>query len=180
MLKLMKIILVVVGVLVIAVLGVLGVAATRPDQFRVERTVLINAPAEKIFPILEDLRQQRNWSPWDQVDPSMKRSYTGAERGIGQVYDWDGKDIGQGRQEITGVTPNSKIDIKIDFFRPFEAHNRVELVLRPARNGTNVTWAIFGPVSVIHRAMHMFMSIERMIGGEFEKGLLQLKALAEK
>jgi len=176
----LNIILVIVGIIVVAILAVLGVAAFRPDQFRVERSLTINAPAEKIFPILEDLRQQRNWSPWDQVDATMTRNYSGTERGVGAIYEWDGKNIGAGRQEITGVTPNSKIDIKIDFFRPMEAHNRVEFLLRPEGNATNVTWAIFGPVPLLHRAMQLFMSIDKMIGNEFEKGLMQLKTLAEK
>jgi uncharacterized protein YndB with AHSA1/START domain len=164
-----------------AVIIVLILAVMQPGQFRVERSVNINAPAEKIFPYLDDLRQQRLWSPWDQKDPNMKRTYSGAERGVGAVYEWDGNNqIGAGRQEITGVTPHSKIDVKMDFLRPMQANNRVEFLLRPEAGGTNVTWAIFGPMPLLHRAMSLFMSFDKMIGNEFEKGLLQLKQLAEK
>lgn len=168
-------------VMIAAVAVVLVIAATRPDEFRVERSVDVAAPAEKIFPLLEDLKQQRLWSPWEQKDPDMTRTYSGAERGVGAIYEWDGdKNIGAGRQEITAVTPNQKIEAKIDFFRPMQASNRFEYILRPAGNGTNVTWAIFGPAPFSSRVMSVFMSFDKMIGSEFEKGLAQLKALAEK
>jgi hypothetical protein len=164
-----------------AVIIVLILAMLQPQQFRVERSLDMAAPAEKIFPYLDDLKQQRLWSPWDQKDPNMKRTYSGAERGVGAVYAWDGnKQIGAGRQELVAVTPYSKIEGKIDFFRPFEAHNRIEFLLRPAGNGTNVTWAIYGPMPFMSKIMSVFFSMDKMIGGEFEKGLVQLKALVEK
>ena len=169
------------AVMIAAIVLVFAIAATRPDHFRVERSIDIAAPAAKIFPLLDDLRQQRLWSPWEQKDPDMKRSYSGAERGVGAVYEWDGdKNIGAGRQEITAVTPDAKIEARIDFFRPMQANNRFEYILRPAGGGTNITWAIFGPMPLFHRAMSLFMSMDKMIGGEFEKGLVQLKALAER
>jgi hypothetical protein len=111
----------------------------------------------------------------------MKRTYSGAERGVGAIYAWDGnKQIGAGRQELVTVTPHSRIEGKIDFFRPFEAHNRIEFLLRPAGSGTNVTWAIYGPMPFMSKIMSVFFSMDKMIGGEFEKGLVQLKALVEK
>lgn len=176
----LNIILIIAGIIVLAILAILVIAALKPNSFRVERSIDINAPAEKIFPVLNDLRQQRHWSPWDQKDPAMKRTYSGAETGVGSKYAWDGnKNIGTGSQEITATNPNSKIDINIDFSRPFEVHNKIEFVLHPAGNATNVSWAIHGPMPFMFRAMSMFCSMDSMMNKEFDKGLSQLKALIE-
>jgi uncharacterized protein YndB with AHSA1/START domain len=169
------------AVMIAAIAIVLIIAALKPNHFRVERSIDINAPAAKIFPYLDDLRQQRLWSPWDQKDPNMKRTYSGAERGVGAKYAWDGnKEIGAGSQEIMAVKPNERIDVNIDFTRPFKANNKIEFILRPAGSGTNVTWAIHGPMNIMFRAMHVIMSMDKMMNAEFDKGLMQLKALAEK
>jgi hypothetical protein len=169
------------AVMIAAILLVLILAMMQPNQFRVERSIDIAAPAGKIFPYLDDLRQQRLWSPWDQKDPHMKRTYSGAARGVGAIYEWDGnREIGAGRQEIVSVAPDSRIDVVMDFLRPMKARNRIEFILRPSGSGTNVTWAIYGPMLFMSKVMSVFMSFEKMIGNEFEKGLLQLKALAEK
>lgn len=168
------------AVMITAVIVVLLLAATKPNRFRVERSIGIAAPAGKIFPLLEDLRQQRFWSPWEQKDPDMKRTYSGAERGVGAIYEWDGdRNIGAGRQEIIAVTPSEKIEARIEFFRPMQASNRFEFLLEPAGNGTRVTWAIFGPMPFMSRVMSIFMSFDKMIGSEFEKGLSELKQLSE-
>ncbi len=169
------------AVMITAIVIVLILAAAKPNKFRIERSLDIAAPAAKIFPYLEDLKAQRLWSPWDQKDPDMKRVYIGPDKGAGQIYEWDGnREIGAGRQEITSVTPNEKVEANIEFIRPMRANNRIEFLLRPAGSGTRVTWAIFGPWPFLHRVMGVFMSMDKMIGNEFEKGLLQLKALAEK
>lgn len=176
-----------IGAAMIAgILLVLTIAAGKPKRFRVERSIDIAAPAGKLFPLLDDLRQQRLWSPYEQKDPDMKRTYSGAERGVGAIYEWNGdKNIGAGRQEIVSATANERIEGKIDFFRPMKANNRFELLLKPAANGTNVngtnvTWAIFGPMPFSSRIFSIFMNFDRMIGNEFEKGLIELRALAEK
>jgi uncharacterized protein YndB with AHSA1/START domain len=169
------------AVMITAIVIVLILAATKPNQFRVERSIDIAAPASKIFPYFEDLKQQRHWSPWDQKDPDMKRVYIGPDKGVGQVYEWDGnREIGAGRQEITSVTPNQKVEATIDFYRPMQVKNRIEFLLKPSGNGTNATWAIFGPMPFMSKIMSVFMSFDKMVGNEFEKGLAQLKALAEK
>ena len=169
------------AVMIAAILLVLVIAAAKPNRFRVERSIGIAAPPGKIFPLLDDLRQQRLWSPYEQKDPGMKRTYSGAERGAGAVYEWDGdKNIGAGRQEIVSTTANERIEGKIDFFRPMKANNRFELLLRPAANGTNVTWAIFGPMPFSSRIFSVFMDFDKMIGSDFEKGLIELKQVAER
>jgi hypothetical protein len=169
------------AVMITAILLVLVIAAAKPNRFRVERSIGIAAPAVKIFPLLDDLRQQRLWSPYEQKDPGMKRTYSGAERGAGAIYEWDGdKNIGAGRQEIVSAAANERIEGKIDFFRPMKANNRFELLLRPAANGTNVTWAIFGPMPFSSRIFSVFMDFDKMIGSDFEKGLIELKQVAER
>lgn len=169
------------AVMIAAILLVLVIAATKPNRFRVERSIDIAAPAGKVFPFLDDLRQQRLWSPYEQKDPDMKRTYSGAERGVGAIYEWDGdKNIGAGRQELVAVIPNERIEAKIDFFRPMKANNCFELLLRPAVNGTNVTWAIFGPMPFTSRIFSIFMNFDKMIGSDFEAGLVQLKQVAER
>lgn len=176
----LDILLVILAVLAVAVLAALAIAAMKPNAFRVDRSIDIEAPAAKIFPLLNDLRGQAAWSPWDQKDPTMKRTYSGAESGKGAVYVWDGnKDIGSGRQEIVETTPHSDIKIKMDFIRPFEAHNMVEFLLRPQGNATNVTWAISGPMPFMFRVMSLFCTMDKMIGKEFDTGLANLKTLVE-
>lgn len=169
------------AVMIAATLLVLLIAAAKPNRFRVERSIDVATPAAKIFPLLEDLKAQRLWSPWDQKDPDMKRVYIGPDKGIGAIYEWEGnRQIGAGRQEIVSVSPNEKVEGKIDFIRPMQANNRFEFLLNPVANGTRVTWAIFGPSPFSSRLFSIFMDFDKMIGNEFEKGLLQLKALAEK
>ena len=164
---------------VVAIL--LVVAATRPDSFRVERSATINAPAEKIFPLINDFRSWAGWSPWDKMDPQLKREFSGAPLGKGTVYAWSGnKDVGKGRMEIVESTPSSKIVVKLDFEVPFEAHNMVDFTLVPEAGGTRVTHAMYGPSPFIAKVMGLFFSMDSMVGGKFEEGLAALKVLAEK
>ena len=165
---------------VVVIVAILGYAATKPDSFRVERTASIKAPPEKIYPFLNDFHQHLAWSPWEKKDPAMKRAFSGAESGKGAVYEWDGNsDIGKGRIEITESSP-SKVTMKLDFLEPFEAHNMGEFTLAPKGETTDVTWAIFGPVPYISKVITIFCDMDSMIGKEFEAGLADLKALAEK
>lgn len=160
---------------------ILIVAAMRPDTFRVQRSIDINAPAEKIFPLINDYRHWGSWSPYEKVDPAMQRTFSGAPNGKGSVYEWNGnKNVGRGRMEILDTTPSSKVVIKLDFFSPFEAHNTAEFTMQPKGNATNVTWAMQGPVPYMMKVMHMFMNIDRMCGDQFQQGLTSMKAVAEK
>lgn len=155
-------------------------AATRPDSFRVERGAVIEAPPEEIFAHLEDLRQWAAWSPWERKDPAMKRTHSGAARGTGAVYAWDGNDdVGQGSMEIIETDPPSRLVIRLDFIKPFEAHNIVEFALRPEGGSTNVVWSIHGPSPYVSKLMGLFFDMDAMIGKDFEDGLARLKTLAE-
>ncbi|TKT70605.1 polyketide cyclase [Afipia massiliensis] len=168
-------------VLAVLIAIVLIVAAMRPDIFRVQRSIDINAPAEKIFPLINDYRHWGSWSPYEKLDPAMQRTFSGAPNGKGSVYEWNGnKNVGRGRMEILDATPSSKIVIKLDFFSPFEAHNTAEFTMQPKGNATNVTWAMQGPVPYMMKIMHMFMNMDRMCGDQFQQGLSSMKAVAEK
>ena len=156
-------------------------AGTRPDAFRVERSTQIKAPPEKIFALINDLHQWEAWSPWEKIDPQIKRTYAGAASGKGAVYEWNGnKDIGQGRMEIAETTAPSRVLIKIDFLKPFEAHNLVEFTLASQGDTTTVTHAMFGPSPYVSKLMGLVFSMDKMVGGKFEEGLGSLKVLAEK
>ena len=170
-----------VGALIVVVLvaAVLAFAATKPDVFRVQRSASIQAPPEKIRALLSDFRGWEAWSPWEKLDPAMKRSYSGAEKGKGAVYAWEGnKNVGQGRMEITDVEP-SRVAMNLDFVKPFEAHNKVEFLLAPKDSATQVTWSMQGPVPYPAKIVHVFMNMDAMVGGQFETGLANLKRISE-
>jgi hypothetical protein len=170
-----------VTVVVVLLAALLGFAATKPDTFRVERATSIKAPPEKIFPLINDLRSWGAWSPWEKLDPTMKRTYSGAANGLGAVYEWEGDGkVGAGRMEITESSPSSRVILKLDFLKPFEAHNVAEYTLEAKGDSTNITWAMHGPSPFVSKVMQVFFSMDRMVGKDFETGLANLKAIAEK
>ncbi len=167
-------------VIVALIACVLVYAATRPDSFRVERTTRIEAPPDKVFPLVNDLRAWNSWSPYDKKDPAVKRTLSGAASGPGAVYEWDGnKDIGQGRMEILAATPPSKVTLQLDFLKPFQAHNTAEFTLQANGTATDVTWVLYGPSPYISKLMGLVFNMDRMIGTDFEVGLANLKRVAE-
>ena len=179
----LEILTIVAVVLAIAIIIILGLASRKPDTFAVRRSVLVQAPAERIFPLVNNFHQWGGWSPWEHRDPAMKRSYSGAESGKGAVYAWDGnKNVGSGRMEILDASSPSKITIKLDFFKPFEGHNTAEFTFVPEREAaaTNVIWVMQGPSSFMSKVMQVFMDLDKMIGRDFEAGLANLKTLTEK
>ena len=168
-------------VLAIAIAAVLILAATRPDSFSVQRAAIVNAAPEKVFPLITDFRQWGSWWPYEHKDPAMKRTFSGAVRGSGAVYAWEGdKNVGSGRMEILEAAAPSKIVIKLDFFSPFEAHNTAEFTMLPQGDATRVSWRMHGPAPFMARIMHVFINIDKMVGKDFEAGLANLKRLAEK
>jgi len=166
---------------VVLVTAVLVFAATRPDTFRVQRTASIKAPPDKIFPLINDFHKWSGWSPWEKLDPALKRTYSGPESGIGTAYAWEGNNkVGKGRMEIREVSPPSKVEIKLDFERPMEGHNITDFTLEGKGDSTIVTWDMQGPSSYLAKVMRIFFSMDKMIGKDFETGLANLKAVAEK
>ncbi|MDP2226248.1 MAG: SRPBCC family protein [Moraxellaceae bacterium] len=157
----------------------LVVAALRPDTFRVERTVLIKAAPEQVAAQISDFHRWGAWSPWEKKDPAMQRTFSGAASGMGARYSWQGdQNVGSGSMEITSATAE-KITIQLDFLAPFEAHNIAEFTLRPQAEGTEVSWAMTGPVPFFARIIHLFFDMDKMVGADFEAGLSNLKAFVE-
>lgn len=166
--------------LAVVLAGVLIVAATRPDSFRVQRSTSIKAPPEKIFVFINEFDRWTAWSPYEKKDPAMTRRRSGPAAGAGAVYAWEGdKNVGVGRMEITDSTPPSKVTIKLDFTKPFEAHNTVEFTMIPRGDATQVTWAMHGPQPYIGKLVGLFLNMDKMVGTDFETGLANLKAAAE-
>ena len=176
-----EIIAIIAVVLAIAIAIILILAATKPDTFRVQRAATVKAPLEKIFPLINDFHQWGTWSPYENKDPAMTRSYSGAAAGKGAVYAWEGnKNVGSGRMEILDSSAPTKIVIKLDFFTPFEGHNTAEFTMLPQGDATNLTWLMHGPAPFMSKLMQVFMNIDNMVGKDFEVGLANLKRLTEK
>ena len=176
-----EIIAIIAVVLAIAIAAVLVLAATKPDTLRVQRAISIKAPAERIFPLINDFHQWITWSPYEDKDPAMKRTFSGADTGKGAVYAWDGnKNVGSGRMEILDTSVSSKIVIKLDFFKPFEGHNTAEFTMLPQGDVTNLMWTMTGPAVLMTKVMQVFINMDHMIGRDFEVGLANLKKLVEK
>ncbi|HEY9104551.1 SRPBCC family protein [Chitinimonas sp.] len=166
-------------VIVVALVGVLSVAASRPDTFRVERSIIVAAPQETVQALIEDFHRWVDWSPWEKLDPALQRQYSGQPLGLGAIYEWNGNNkVGQGRMEIIEALPG-KVLIQLDFFRPFKASNKAEFQLEPATGGTQVSWAMYGPSPFISKLMSLVASMDKMVGKDFERGLAQMKAAAE-
>ena len=167
--------------LVVLTAGVLILATTQPDTFTVQRSITINAPPEKIFAIVDDFRRWPDWSPWEKLDPSMKRTLGGAASGKGATYAWKGNSkAGQGRMEVIESVPPRKVGMQLDFNKPFEGHNVAEFTLVPQGEATQVDWVMRGPTPFVSKLMQVFVSLDTMIGKDFEEGLANLKVLTEK
>jgi len=168
-------------VIVLLIAGVLIFAATKPDTFRVQRSAGIKAPPEKVFAILNDFQKWGSWSPWEKKDPAMKRTWGAVTSGKGAKYAWEGNsDVGKGSMEIAESSPSSRLTIKLDFIEPFEAHNIVDFTLESKGDATNVTWAMQGDTPYFAKIIHVFINMDNMVGKDFEAGLANLKAAAEK
>ncbi|EHR05548.1 SRPBCC family protein [Bradyrhizobium sp. WSM471] len=176
----LKAIAVIVILLAVGIVGVLGLALTKPDTFRVERSLAVKAPANAVYPLVADFHRWTAWSPYEGRDPAMKRRFGGTE-GRGATYAWDGNNnVGAGHMEILEASAPSKLRIKLDFERPFEGHNTAEFTFVPQGDATLVTWAMSGPAPFLSKVMQVFINMDNMIGKDFEAGLASLKKLTEK
>lgn len=156
------------------------VVAMQPSEFRVARSATISAPAPAVFAEVNDFHKWEAWNPWGKIDPAMRQTYEGAPAGTGAIYTWTGnKEVGEGRMMLTESHPNELIRIKLEFFKPFAATNTAEFTFRPEGNQTVVTWSMAGENNFIAKAIHLFMNMDRMVGGHFEKGLAQMKSVVE-
>ena len=168
-------------VVVVIVLGVLGLAAVQPDTFTVQRQVSVSAAPDKPYALVNDFHRWGEWSPWEALDPAMKRSHAGPASGQGAIDPWEGNTaVGAGRMEITSAQPATRVEIRLDFLRPFEGHNTTVFTLTPQGAATTVTWTMTGPMPFVSKLMSVFVSMDKLIGKDFEAGLVKLKAAAEK
>ena len=172
----LKKILIVLGTLIVVFFVA---AALRSPTFRIARSISIDAPASVVFPQVNDFHNWDNWSPYAKMDPQMKKSYEGASAGPGAIYTWDGPEAGQGRMTITETRPDELVRIKLEFTKPFEATNQAEFTFTPQGRRTLVEWRMSGENNFIGKAMGMVMDFDTMIGKDFEKGLVDMKAVAE-
>jgi uncharacterized protein YndB with AHSA1/START domain len=158
----------------------LAVVALQPADFRIQRSALIAAPAQAVFAQVNDFRKWLAWSPWEKMDPALKRTYEGPPAGTGAKYAWQGnKNVGEGQMTITESRPGELVRIKLEFVKPFAATNTAEFTFKPEGGGTAVTWSMTGRNNFMAKAVSMFMSLEKMVGGQFEQGLAQMKSLVE-
>lgn len=168
-----------IGLLALILL-ILLVASRQANEFRVERSAIIAAPAAVIFDQVNNFHHWSAWSPWDKMDPNMKRTYTGPDAGVGASYAWSGTGhVGQGSMTITDSQPNALIRIKLEFTKPFKAVNTTEFTFKGDDKQTTVTWAMFGPNNLMAKVMHLFMNMDKMVGGNFADGLAAIKTAAE-
>jgi hypothetical protein len=177
----MKVAFIILVVIMVGIVGIHALAATKPDVFTLQRTASINSTPERIFPFINDFRQWTIWSPFEKMDPDMKRDYGAIPAGKGATYAWGGnKNIGAGSMEILEVPAPQRVTIKLDFTRPFSAHNIAEFTPEPAGDVTNVTWSMRGAVPYFAKIIRAFMDMDKMVGTQFAEGLDKLKTAAER
>ncbi len=166
---------------VVAIVAVFAVyVSTRPATYRVERTLVVKAPAEALYGQVVDFRKWPAWSPWANLDPAMKTDFTGPDAAPGSVYHWKGNDkVGEGRMTITGVKPDQVVDIKLEFIKPWEQVSQTEFTFVPDGAGTRVTWSMSGDQDFVGKLFSVFMNMDKMVGPDFEKGLASLQRIAE-
>lgn len=168
------------GMIGAIILTVLALASTQPDVVEIHRSATIKAAPETLYALISDFHTWPRWSPYEQLDPAMKKTYGGAPSGLGAFYAWDGNDKGgAGRMEITHVTPPTRLVIRLDFVRPFEGHSTSEFTLAPAGDSTTVTWSMSSPMAFPHKVVAVFLNMDKKLGADFEAGLATLKAIAE-
>jgi hypothetical protein len=167
-----------VAVLLIAVLLL---ATRQPDSFSVERRLIMNAPPERVFAQINDFHAWESWSPWAKLDPAMTATYSGAAQGVGAVYEWSGNsEVGAGRMTIKSATAPSEVVVALDFLTPIESHNVTTFMISPVSSGTEVIWTMRGNSEYVTKLMTMFMSMDKMVGPDFARGLQQLKTVVER
>lgn len=162
------------------IIAFLVVVAMQPTTFRVTRSATITASPDAIFPLVNNFHKWDAWSPWAKLDPAMKTVFEGPTEGPGAIYKWEGNStVGQGKMTITASHPSDVVTINLEFIKPFEANNTTEFTFKPTAAQTEVTWSMSGENNFLSKAMCLFVSMDKMVGGDFEKGLSQLKSAAE-
>ena len=166
--------------LAVIIVVLVVIVALQPSDFRVTRSTTISAPPPAVFIQVNDFHKWQAWNPWGKIDPAMKQTYEGAPAGTGAIYTWSGNnEVGEGRMTITDSRPNELIRVKLEFFKPFAGTNTGDFTFKPEGNQTLVTWSMFGEKNFMAKAIHLVMNMDKMIGGQFEKGLADMKSVVE-
>jgi hypothetical protein len=172
---------IVLGVIAALVVLFLIIVALQPVDYQVVRSAIIAAPAAGVFPQVNDLHKFQDWSPWAKLDPDVKNTYDGPPAGTGAVCKWTGnKKVGEGVMTITESRPNELIKMKLEFIKPFASTADVQFDFKPEGTGTAITWTMSGKKNFMSKAFCLFVSMDKMVGGDFERGLANLKTLTEK
>lgn len=167
-------------VLLVLVLGFAGYVASRPSEFSIERSATVAASPATLYPHIADFHQWAAWSPWERLDPNMKKTFEGDPMAVGSSYHWAGNDsVGEGRMTITEADPSNRVAIRLEFIKPFAATNSTLFALQPAGDATTVTWSMSGRNDFMMKAVGIFMDMDKQVGGDFERGLASLKSVAE-
>ena len=171
---------IVLSVLAVAILAFVVVVALQPSEFKISRSITVAAPPSALFPLVNDFRRWKDWSPWEKMDPAMIRTFEGPSSGEGAAYAWAGnRDVGVGKMTLLKSQPPERINIQLDFLEPMAATDFAEFTFKPEGTGTVVTWTMSGRNNFISKAICLFMNMDTMVGAQFEKGLAELKSLAE-
>ncbi|WP_022975462.1 SRPBCC family protein [Nevskia ramosa] len=169
----------IVALIAVPLAGILIAAALKPDSFRVQRSTRIDAAPETVFALINDLHQFNRWNPYERKDPAIKGRYSGPASGVGATHAWESAKVGTGSMEISSSSPSSKVEMKLEFIKPFKASNQVEFAMTPTATATEVSWTMSGAMPFISKVMSVFVSMDKMIGKDFEDGLANLKTIAE-
>lgn len=172
----MYLLLLILGLIVLLILTI----AFQPATFRITRRATISAPPATVFGLINDFHEWAHWSPWAKLDPHMKLTFDGPPSGVGSIYHWEGdKKVGEGRMTLTDTRVPEFVRIRLEFLKPFQAVNTTEFLVQPEGAQTAVTWTMAGTHNFFSKAFALFMNMDRKVGGDFEKGLAQMKAVAE-
>lgn len=163
----------------VIVIGVLVVAAFRPAEMRISRDMVIAASPETLFPYINSSKKAYEWMPWSAGDPGLQIQFSGPAEGVGAKSTWSGKEMGEGSSLVIESIPNQSVKTKLDYTKPFEMSQIAMVSLAPTNGGTRVEWSVSGHNNFFFRLMGVFVNCDKMVGGEFEKGLAKLKTLAE-
>ena len=167
---------------IIVVIGLLLIyGALQPADFSVSREADFKAAPAKVFAQVNDFKNWSSWSPWERIDPDMKRSFGEKTAGVGAQYSWVGnKKVGEGSMEITQSEPSNRMQLDLHFIKPFQANNVCEFTISPSENGSHLRWDMRGSKPFMFRVMGLFFNMDKMVGGDFEKGLANLRGIVEK
>ncbi|HXX13784.1 MAG TPA: SRPBCC family protein [Candidatus Eremiobacteraceae bacterium] len=167
-------------VVILLIAALFGYAASKPNTLTVRRTLMINAPLDRVFGLVNDFHNWHQWAPQDKDDPTMVRAFSGPTSGKGAASQWDSKGrAGKGRMLIVESEPTRRICVDVDFLEPFETHNENEFVFESVGTATNVTWTMHGTNLLVMKLMSIFVNMDKQLGAHFENGLQNLKAAAE-